>query len=545
MSNNRIRRCVSVDDFRYFMTAIVQLLLKNGVQLLLINPFSNTLYPPCNNMPDILFYKIINIYDNHPLSAVGRYADLHRAGNLLQASRLEDAEAMYHAIINGPVDANALYVAANNITFIFVLQDRLDDALATLDKIPSCSNPFFSVVLYNKGIISHARNDEENATRFFRRAAETDKASYRITQEYRDVIAQIQQRYRDTLHYIDADQLLSENDVIDYCHPNENGQYKLYREIETCLKNTFALTPGATSPTVKYVSMNPDRYVGFKKHTFEHFRLVQPATTLFVETIIDLAKSSSYSNVLSASEDSQTSSQTRTFHRILRHPLFGIPKVLSCSPPLCDADQGRFPEFYFLRHLVPIFQEIKTKTELSGLFLDLDEVVPNYGKISVFLNDLTRWCEIPNLSQLRLIFDSTPPVDLEMRLVQYLLHLLDKEPAVYQRYRTITYWFFHESLLFGSTSHYLMFCDRMALFDLTSSCMFMLWHIDDIQSDLAKKFVNILRILTDLKEIHKKYLYPVSHRIFDLPREMFTKYCGEVGNLKEIIRGDYGGQALH
>jgi hypothetical protein len=210
-------------------------------------------------------------------------------------------------------------------------------------------------------------------------------------------------------------------------------------------------------------------------------------------------------------------------------------KFLGCSPPIYDTDQGRFPEFYFLRHIIPICQEIKSRTNLNNLFIDLDEIVPDYRKMTVFLDELTRWCEIPNHHHLKSIFDSLSLINLEMRLMQLLMYILDKEPVVYQKYRTITYWFFRESLLFGTTSHYLMFCDRMSLFDLTSSCLFILWHIDDIYSVQARKFINIVRLLTSLKQIHKKYLEPVSSCIFRLSRENFAEYRREINNLKEVV----------
>lgn len=527
-----IQPCVTPDDFRTFTEATIKIALKKNIRVILINPFSNHWFPPSNTSPNKLLYRIISIPEHFCFSKDTFFDSLLIANEHLNRSQINEAIAAYKVIITHSANVHLSMIAKNNLAYCYFRLYHIPEALETLDTIQVMESPYYPVILYNKAMIASAQNDFANTHEILMLALEADRASYRITSHYRSVLAALSKKYDSSINYVDAASVLTDNNFFDYCHPDQDGHKMLFLAVKEVLESIAPLKPGPHIPGIMYHSLNPDRFFGFKEHAFIHYKLVKSADKRFIETTMHHAEHSCYSDQIKKFDDSKLETSLRPVFRILRHPIFGMVEFLRASPPDCDADQGRFTEFYFLRHLLPICQKKECSENLCNLFNALSRILPDLAKLEAFMHEALSWCRIPANTDVAKIFHSLPLTTIESRLHTLLNHMVKKEPVVTEKYRTITQWFFRESLLFGTTSDYLMFCDRQALFDCATTCLFVLSHIENLDSPEAQPFVESTRKLTSLIAIHHKYLDQGLRKGFNLPEDALANYNKELHQLE-------------
>ncbi|HEX2956643.1 MAG TPA: hypothetical protein VHO70_07420 [Chitinispirillaceae bacterium] len=476
-TRGKLRRCVTPEDFERNLIAIIRKVIKKNSKLILINPVSKSFFPPLNNLPNACFFKVINVHNDMFLSPDGESIQKIDIRDLYGNLKKDELQRMFAGVSEISADNNLKKIKTNNLSYLYYLDKNEDAVEKILPSVISDKDPYQLINLYNKALIQMFRGKELDAKKLFAAIKEIDCSTYRINREYRHCIERVYTNYKDSIEYVDCGDILNENDFIDYCHPTEAGHFKLFNSLQSIIERMFRLQSGPSVPGIAYRSMNPDRYLGYKKHTFEHFKLVGQANDKFVDSIKELAQSEAYEQILRRSENHEHCSfEEKIKYRILRHPLFGTYDFLNNSPPQYAADQGRFAEFYFLRHMVSISKSLDKCNVIYTLVKETEELSPDFKKLSAYIEDINQWCSIPELPELNRIFEFIDLELVEKRLLLLLKYILKKEPVVFNKYRSISTWFFRESLLFGSTSHCLMYCDRVSLFDLITAMLFILWH---------------------------------------------------------------------
>lgn len=526
---------VTVKDFRYFMKRIITIALQKGCMFLLVNPVANNRFPPLNTAQNRLFFRVFSIPEAFSLQADPILPVLMKAQHLLDSKAFDAAVDAYDAIARQTGDQTQRLLALNNGAFARFRNGQMDAAGALLDAAPAGQSPYYSFILYNKASIAETQGDRAGARMLFELAAESDTASFRISGTYRDVLSGLAEAYGQKIGYIDAGKHLTESDFFDYCHPDKNGHAVLFSEIRQYLESAFSLQPGGHVPAIRFHSLNPDRYLGYRSPVFEHFSLVKAADPRFPCTLAAQTTSHSYEELIKRYDDTPSDHAHKSGLRILRHPLFGHPGFIAQSPPVEGIDQARFSEFYFIRHLLSLFLDSSSNTVLNTLSAGLSGIIPNPVRLSIMQRELHAWCAIPEAGTIINMIRSLPHVDLVDRMRLLFSRMLEKEPVITTKYRTITNWFFRESLLFGTVSDALMFCDRSSLFDLATSCAGILLSSNAPGDREQTPFNDLLRDLRTLVSIHTKHLDPGVRGGFNLTGVALASYADELRAFRDSV----------
>jgi len=450
------------------------------------------------------------------------------------AGALHEALGAYRELARTHEHDELRSIAANNIGAVYAEQGNYEAALSSLDRVPSARNPLHPIILFNKAVISMLKNDGGEARRYFLASFDGDKGTYRIARAYRNAVKRVSGDGRALVSYIDAGEVLSDSDFVDYCHPTETGHEKLCGKLQAALENALHCGPGARRPRIKYIPLNPDRYAGARLSFFEHFRLVAAVDAAFCRKISTDAEAMPYEQITEAASPFHVDPESRARITILAHPLFGCADFLRQSPPDSPADQGRLPELYFLRHMIPIYEHLESDAALRRMFEGTRELVPKHGKILVWWDSLANYAGHVDERRLAEIYSRLDAEEILRRTVHLLRRTISRGPVADNKYRTTALWLFRESLIFGSASHHSMLYDRLSLLHIIDTCLFMLRHAEP-GSEPARRFERVVSVVDRVLLVHRTYLAPVADKFYLFPAEQRERYRME---LESILRSE-------
>jgi tetratricopeptide (TPR) repeat protein len=531
---NRLRECVSPRDCETFISLIIAHAAKRSIPVILLNPVSKAYFPPCNTMGNSLFYKVVNVHDDHPYRGGEAARALTDALSLHGAGALHEALDAYRELEHVRGNDELRSIAANNAGAVYAEWKDYEAALSSLDRVSPIRNALYPIVLFNKAVISMIAGDETEARKYFLASFDQDRGTYRISRAHRDAVKRVSGRGGSLVYTIDAAEILSDSDFVDYCHPGEAGHARLCGMLQPALESALHLGSGPCKPRIEYVPLNPDRYAGARSNFFEHFGIVAATDGAFCRRISADAEAMPYERIVDAAFPFQDDPQSRARATILAHPLFGCAAFLRLSPPDVPADQGLLPELYFLRHMIPIYERMKSDESFHRRLEGSRELVPKFEKIMVWWDSLARYAGHTDARRLAGIYSCLDAEEVLRRTVHLLRRTISREPVAADKYRTTALWWFRESLIFGSASHYSMLFDRLSLLHVIDTCLFVLRHAEP-GSETVRPFERVLAIVDRVMLVHRTFLAPVADRFYLFPEERRERYRAE---LESILRSE-------
>ncbi len=516
-----LKPTVSAVDFRKNLEDIVGLCSLWKIKLLLLNPISKANFPPCNNTGNFTFYSILSPQTMPDFDFSGPHQELLKTIELHATGDFIIAKQAYKKILSGSKSGEVRQIALNNLAALDFANDDPAGALERLKSPAFSDSPMLPIVFFNQAVIYHYTGQETKARAAFDKAMRLDPGSYRIRPAYRQAIKDLAKKHKGKMTYIDTAEFLSDIDFVDYCHPSPEGHQKLYERIEPIMSSMLNLEAGTYPISCRFMPLNPDRYAGMENDFFEHFQLIDGKTNKQLpDNLLERAAGRPYDDFI---RPGGKEPHEINMDRILRHPLFGCPEFMRLSPPNHYVDQGRFPEFYALRHMLSIYWQLPGEAVSKKLPDELSFLLPIPEK-------LHSWLVILPLTAIRL----KPAVQQELlndafvekvirRTRTYLHHTVNSEPSLFKRYRTITYWLLRESLTFGCVSHFSMFFQRSALREMLDSVIFLLVSLPEEH----QRYSTLERILAELNTviaIHKQFLLPFATEPYAMPAEQHQLY---------------------
>ena len=226
LPSKEIRRVVSPEDFVSFLSMIIKQCRDSNIPLILINPISKVDFPPCGNLGNSIFYRIFNISDDRSFDNPG------------PAAGLAEASEAHPQIISESAGIEQRIIAKNNLAAIYFNRGDLRMAADLLREVSSEENPLYPVILFNRALTYSSMGEEGRAKEAFEEAHRSDKGTYRISGQYRRAISEILRKDKEGVIEIDLEKHLSSDDMIDYCHPDEEGHRKIFSVISGILKSS-------------------------------------------------------------------------------------------------------------------------------------------------------------------------------------------------------------------------------------------------------------------------------------------------------------------
>jgi hypothetical protein len=97
-TKGNLRRCVVPADFEDNLNTIIKKILKKGCKLILINPVSKTVFPPSNNFPNAIFFKIFNVHNDIFLSPDCKSLIKTEIRDLYEHSKCDDLRSKFEEV---------------------------------------------------------------------------------------------------------------------------------------------------------------------------------------------------------------------------------------------------------------------------------------------------------------------------------------------------------------------------------------------------------------------------------------------------------------
>ena len=493
-----VNGAVSARDFGENIQAIFKLCNKNDIPVLVININANKYYPPCNNTGNYCFARIFGLETHLPYSGMGECAELNEALRLHDNANFSQAEEVYRTISADTADSELRFICQNNLAAIAFAQNDYIAAADLLAQAEDSSNPLYPIVLYNQAILALKNRQADNAEKLFDKAYEKDYGSYRMQEVYRNEV--FKRIPEDCV--IDGHNFIGQDDYVDYCHPTVNGHVKIARTVNEKLALLFGLESGDIHPEVTYLPANPDYAVGFTTNFFAHFNLsVMPDARFGHEVLKD---KSSYRNCLKNADNLTSDLQLSAKNAIKAHPLFGCNSLLEQVHPLYKTDQGRIPEYFFIRLMLPAYKELEKDPAVAKDFGELRDYLSVYSKIQQWWKTLKLPCIGDPSVHAHRIAKGVDWGDVIQRLNMLLDYSLEQGVVYENRIRSITNWFMREALVFGAVSNRNMYYRRKDFWYIADTCLFFkIFAATDkvLERDMDKVVARACAVL----QVHNKY----------------------------------------
>lgn len=460
--------CVAPDEFEANLADLVRLSRRRGLRVLILNPFGRRWFPPANHTPCSLFLRVFGSGERHAFPAGAGGDDVLHALSQHQEGHDEAAAWLYRRLLESS-DPTTRAVAMNNLAEIAFARGELDRAIGLAGRASREPTPVAVLPAYNRALALRQLGFVDAANRAADAVLDEDRGSYRISPAHRAAAARVAERYasEDCL-YIDLADVLSEDDVLDYCHPTPSGHRRIADAAEPVLARWFELRPAKTDENGVFETRlgNPDAALGGDEDFLDHFHLRGEASAAgSVSTVQPTsAPEPGYDRVLAAisGDAAPPDGMDRAACDTLAHPLLGLSALRARVTSSEPTDRGAAPSFFRLRLGASLFSDPRGHARAVKEYPALSGLVPRPRRVREWCRSLGIEGRTVPLATLReAVATSVESGELFARIERRLdLALADPQGRAGTRARTSRSWFFREALWFGTPSSPWCFGDR-------------------------------------------------------------------------------------
>ncbi len=427
-----------VTDFSANLRRIIATALKRDAKVVLVSPVANTSFVAGSGKGNFIFYDVFGLDSDCLPYCDAVPPDLEAPLRAACEGDKIRAKDLYRELLDpdGPPSVSGQEVrqiAANNLAVLLAEEGAFDQALALLDKLIGQPGARREIALFNQSRICRAAGQIDRADMLQEKAFNTDASMYRIRQVYRDALRKLAEDFPAITHLDMADHV-SDTDFVDHCHVMPTAQAKLATRLAAVLA---PLDPGTDQLTLVSCPMTPEYSIG-NKHPLADFLY----------------------RLRNNSDDQRQKAALRIAEAAGRHPLFNDGTEIDQRPPIHDFELGRFPDVYLTRLLAPYLSAIRSDAE-QPQFAEVDMLPSLEARLSI----------LPGPVKSTIMADAGMPVDgsaerierVKRAVIDLLTQHLTAGPSIGLRYRSTIYWYFKESVKFGSPSRWSMLYQRSDL----------------------------------------------------------------------------------
>lgn len=459
----------SPEDYGFNLSRIVDFCVKSSIEVIMIRPKANPLFLPGVGKGNFIFYRYLGI--NERISSRLSISDdrFKEALELQESGDLSIATGKYKGILlnSGRLSFQSEYplIVVNNYAVCVAEKGDLDEAEYLFQLLLEERGARREITLFNLAGVYRLWGDHGKYRQYLGESYEADHSMYRIRSPYLAAIDRISARFKKDVHIVDLSDFIEDNLYVDHTHPLKEGQERIAGRIIDFLNNRGI--EGRSSAAVRNILYNPELAMGNTTEFFTYFRTYEPFTEEEIKAYVE-----GLNNAVSA-DDSQEKARVllqelpremrMALEYHLNHPCFPSLRFLISFGPHYPSDVGRFPEYFLLRHLIPYLRLYEKEKSINHLFSNDPGILrSSWELLSILPPGVIPL--VPDLDpHFEPVFESQRlPAILELCHHKLLNHLR-KGNQVYERMKTTIYWYFRETLRYGSHSRPSMRYDRTDL----------------------------------------------------------------------------------
>ena len=360
-------------------------------------------------------------------------------------------------------------LVANNIAVAKAQKKLFDEAEYILKLLLNEKTSRKEIIYFNLSKIYQLKNKKKLFLEYKKMSYEQDESMYRIREKYKNKLEEINKENKEII-FINMEKILSQNYFLDHCHLLPKGQRILAEEILKNIKNKNFI--GKYKAIIENSMYNPELYRGNYRKFHYYFK-----------TFADLNKdeiSELFEEIFSQQEhDIKTKKLINLYHQnylielaikfYAKHPIYEVLEDLKINTPKVPSDIGRFPEYFLVRTIIPYVEQIEKNKTYKSYFSheifrsseELKKILPEDAKeyIDDYPNELNRKKGQDRFNRI-----------IE-KCREMLLNHLKQGSQINERKKATIFWYFRETLRFGSHSRISMMYDRITLEHLGEALM--------------------------------------------------------------------------
>ena len=498
-------------SFDFNLSRIIRACEKQSISVILIRPKSNPAFLPGIGKGNFIFYSYSGLKTN-----LSRYLKIPDTRFLEAWSHHENGEfisamKIYREILSdeGPLSDSLEYslLITNNYAVAAFEAGLLEESETLLTLLLKDPNSRREIILYNLAHLKKAKGDIDQFNHFLTSSYEADDSLYRIRAPYLQVIDKLALQHKNNVKVIDLHQIIDNSLYVDHCHPLPEGQALVAKHVSEALKS--AGIQGNQPAQISNKLYNLEQGLGNNAEFYTYFGAYAPFTRSQIQETVSQFKD--YISIINKPDAAKTYLQTlpeqysRAFDYYLKHPAFPAIKDTLDPGPKYPSDVGRFPEFYLLRYTIPYLVSYEKTPELNTIFSHSTGILRHSYELSSALPPSVR----------SLVSDNTPAIDTRLendRLPRILRVVKDKlldhlslGAQVYERAKTTIFWYFRETLRYGSHSRVSMRYDRVALEYMAEGLAIALVLDKTLGSFCRGQIISLVRVLETTVDTHDHY----------------------------------------
>jgi tetratricopeptide (TPR) repeat protein len=459
----------SPEDYEYNIGRVIQACEKEHIPVLLIRPAANKHLPAGLGKGNFVFYRYLNIKDrvSHRLAIEDRRFT-EALGNQ-ERGDYPKALATYKSILGDPPPIAGLQeyltLVVNNYAVCAAEAGNFQEAKHLLTQLLKERSVRKEIVLYNLAQVHKALGEEVEFERRLSEAFEADTSMYRVRRPYCEAVDRLAVKYVKSVSVLDLQEIASDQDYVDHCHPLPAAQERLALKVSRFLGSK--LVGGGEKASIENKLYSPELSLGNFTEFYRYF-----GTYASLEAGTLEKKLADYKALVGSPDMSKDEAQLLylapeelrpSFEYYLRSPLFTSVHDILAEPPRLPGEVGRFPEMFLIRTAFKYVSALEANPALRGLFSEENSILRSSGSLLNALPPDLR----DQLTKTQSASDSEISRARVSKIVskarQMLLAHIESGCQLQERLKTTIFWYFRETLRFGSHSRISMRYDRVSL----------------------------------------------------------------------------------
>ena len=227
------------------------------INLFVIIPRSNLLFPPAIAKNNSLFYDLINFGGYSYSEKISNIPDLTNNKFLTYSMSSPNLASIHHSDLEAfdSYDEYKIMCSLNNFAVYSFHNQQIDLALNCLEQIAINTNSPSEFVFYNMARIYSELGDQNRATSFFEESLRLDTYSYRVDSLYSDTASRIFEASSKimTLNLYDTK---FDSFFLDHCHLLPDGQDLIMKSVRDHILDF--IPQGQQKMILKFDPVNPE-----------------------------------------------------------------------------------------------------------------------------------------------------------------------------------------------------------------------------------------------------------------------------------------------
>jgi hypothetical protein len=452
-----------VKDFGRMLKYIKFICVFLKIKLLVVIPKSNQSFTPGTAKGNFIYYNTIGFESNW--KSLDK-STLYDVLNCDSASDLAIQVNNIKSLINLGASDEKIFCAINNYSVNLALRGNLNEAKTLISALVNESSQRVEIFLYNLSKIEYLLGNQELSSKLLDLSVSKDQSSYRIDKIYSEKIKEVLSDSRN-IFLIDLHDKLFDEYYLDHCHLLPKGQQLISDFLENELK--YVVKNGDVEASTKLDILNPEIVNG------------------------DFRDWKTFFGILPHEQNSSSNNQKkidRLFEDLVDFPHSLSPDMVPDGYKYGNADFGKFPELFA--------SKVFLMFTASELFVRFPEIRHQYEKEISELRYLFNNFDIDwsNKNHQILIISNPEKFGVEVckKVCLSLIELSRYQNMQNLRLKTIMFWYFRESIMFGFQSDFNSLYERESIRRNIESLYIAYSAIHGKNEDLENKIITLLSI---------------------------------------------------